>query len=393
LLILGFASMSSPQAKLDRWGQPPWQIDFAPAKQSLPEEADFAIVGAGFTGLAAAASLRLRAPHKSVVVVEAGRIGHGASGRTGGMVLAESAAGDLPGLGDVLAGLRQMMIELSRASGIPIAERAELALPGAWEIARHQKPRESSPIEWHDSGTLRVTNEVPGGTLNPGKMVESLARSAEKLGAVIVENARVDHILWGAGSELRFPGGKLRAKKILLATNALSLDLARMTEGTHPKLTLAAMTAPISEARVEALGLSQRKPFYTVDFPYLWGRLCPDNAIVWGAGLVNPPDQGSVEDIDISAGESAKMFASLERRIRHLKPGLEDLAFTHLWGGPIMFRESWKPIFSRHPDSDDGIAIGAFAGHGVALSSYLGTWAAEAMLGRRELPGWGKIEK
>jgi len=307
------------------------------------------------------------------------------------MVLAESAAGDLPGLGDVLAGLQRILAELSRASGVPVAEHAALALPGAWEIARHQRARENSPIEWHDSGTLRVTSEVPGGTLDPGKMVESLARAAEKLGAAIVEHARVDHILWGAGGELRFPGGKLRARKILLATNALSLDIAHMTEGTHPKLTLAALTAPISEARVEALGLSQRKPFYTVDFPYLWGRLCPDNSIVWGAGLVDPPDRGSVEDIDVTAGESAKMFASLERRIRHLKPGLEDLVFTHFWGGPIMFRENWKPIFWHHPESDDGIVIGAFAGHGVALSSYLGSWAAEAMLGQRRLPPWGRI--
>ena len=111
--------MPSPRAKLDRWGQPPWQIDFTPAKQSLPPSVDFAIVGAGFTGLAAAASLRLHAPDKSVVVLEAGRIGHGASGRTGGMALAESAAGDLPGLGDVLAGLQQILAELSRASACP----------------------------------------------------------------------------------------------------------------------------------------------------------------------------------------------------------------------------------------------------------------------------------
>lgn len=383
--------MSSSQAKLDRWGQPPWQIDFSPTKQSLPQEVDFAVVGAGFTGLAAAASLRLREPDKSVVILEAGRIGHGASGRTGGMALAESAAGDLPGLGDVLAGLQQILAELSRASGISIAERAEVTLPGAWEIAR-QRGRKDSPIEWNDSGTVRVTNEVPGGTLNPGKMVECLARAAEKLGAIIVEHARVDSVLWDSkGSELCFAGGRLRAKKILLATNALSLEIAHMTRGMHPKLTLAAMTAPISEARVEALGLSQRKPFYTVDFPYLWGRVCPDNSIVWGAGLVDAPHNGTLEDVDVSVDQSAKMFASLEQRIRHLKPGFEDLSFTHLWGGPIMFRENWTPVFSHHPESDDGIVIGAFAGHGVALSSYLGSWAAEAMLGRRDLPPWGRM--
>ena len=385
--------MSSPQAKLDRWGQPPWEIDFTPARPTLPHEADFAVVGAGFTGLAAAASLRLHAPERSVVVLEAGRIGHGASGRTGGMVLAESAAGDLPGLGDVLAGLQRILGELSRASGVPIAQCAELSLPGSWEIAR-KKAREDSPIEWDDSGTLRVSGHVPGGTLDPGKMVASLARTAEQLGAVVVENARIDHVVWsGSGGELRFAGGKLRARKILVATNAFSLEVSSMHGRAHPKLTLAAMTAPIAEERIEKLGLAEGKPFYTVDFPYLWGRVCPDHSIVWGAGLVTPPESGVVEEIDIASGESARMFASLERRIRHLKPGFDDLTFTHLWGGPILFRDNWTPVFSHHPESRDGIVLGAFAGHGVALSSYLGHWAAEAMLGRRDLPKWGRISE
>jgi glycine/D-amino acid oxidase-like deaminating enzyme len=96
-------------SKRDPWGQPPWQIDFSPAARSLPKSVDFAIIGGGFTGLAAAAWLVLVAPEKSVAVLEAGRIGAGASGRTGGMVLAESAAGDLPGLGDVLAGLTRIL--------------------------------------------------------------------------------------------------------------------------------------------------------------------------------------------------------------------------------------------------------------------------------------------
>src|SRR5579863_7611266 len=138
----------------DSWGKPPWKIEFTPPKQALPQEADFAVVGAGFAGLAAAAWLRLLAPKKSVVLLEAGRIGAGASGRTGGMVLSESAAGDLSGLGDVLEGLKKIIRRLGVDS--------DLSLPGAWEIARtgHAKPsdnarklRGKSPIEWHDSGT------------------------------------------------------------------------------------------------------------------------------------------------------------------------------------------------------------------------------------------------
>jgi monoamine oxidase len=59
----------SPSLVQYAWGQPPWEIDFSPSRQSLPNRVDFAIIGAGFTGLAAAAWLRLHAPEKSVVVL------------------------------------------------------------------------------------------------------------------------------------------------------------------------------------------------------------------------------------------------------------------------------------------------------------------------------------
>jgi glycine/D-amino acid oxidase-like deaminating enzyme len=381
----------SPSLLQNAWGRPPWRIDFSPTQHALPKSVDFAIIGGGFTGLAAAAWLRLLAPEKSVAVLEAGRIGAGASGRTGGMVLAESAAGDLPGLGDVLAGLTRILGELGRACGVLLTDTCELALPGAWEIAR-SSGFANSPISWSDSGTLRVVNEVPGGTVDPGRMVEGLARAAERLGAMLIEQTRVERVDWSAEAELQLAGGKLRAKKVLFATNGLSLDLSGLSDRAHPKLTLAASTAPLREEELKEIGLSQRKPFYTVDFPYLWGRVCRDNSIVWGAGLVGAADLGSVEQIDIAAAEPSRMFASLERRIRHLRPGLEKLSFTHRWGGPILFRDGWEPVFDLHPASANGIVLGAYAGHGVALSVYLGTWAAEILLGRRDLPKWGRLE-
>src|SRR5580700_4586035 len=101
----------NPESK-SSWGEPPWQIDFAPPPGRAPKSVDIAIIGAGFTGLAAAAWLRQFAPEKSVAVFEAARIGAGASGRTGGMALAETAAGNQPGLGDVLAGFRSILEEL-----------------------------------------------------------------------------------------------------------------------------------------------------------------------------------------------------------------------------------------------------------------------------------------
>jgi glycine/D-amino acid oxidase-like deaminating enzyme len=382
----------SLDSKRDPWGQPPWKIDFSPVRRPLPKSVDFAIVGGGFTGLAAAAWLRLLAPEKSVAVLEAGRIGSGASGRTGGMILSRTAADDLPGLGDVLAGLKKILRQLRVDS--------RLSSRGAWEIARSDRADKSdyghplhgrSPIAWRDSGVLRVVNVVPGGTLDPGKQVSGLAKAAERLGALIFENNKVLEIEWGASPVLQLARGNLPAGQVLLATNALAAELSGLSKLAHPKLTLAARTAPFSDKVIEAIGLSARKPFYTVDFPYLWGRVCADNSVVWGAGLVDPPQSGDLQEIDVAEGHAARMFASLEGRIQGLHPAIAKAKFTHRWGGPIAFRENWKPVFSRHPESRDAIVLGAFAGHGVSLSVYLGAWAAEALLGRRDLPAWGRI--
>jgi glycine/D-amino acid oxidase-like deaminating enzyme len=242
-----------------------------------------------------------------------------------------------------------------------------------------------------------VVQEVPGGTLDPGKLVSGLARTAESRGALIFENLPVARIDWSDRPELILAGNPagavaVRAGKILLATNALSLSLAGIAEGAHPRLTLAALTAPISDENLEAAGLAARKPFYTVDLPYLWGRVRADNSIIWGAGLVSAPDELDVARVDIERAESAEMFRALERRVRNLHPALRSVAFTHRWGGPILFREGWVPVFDWHPASRDAIVLGAYAGHGVALSSYLGAWAAEVLLGLQGLPSWGGLE-
>jgi glycine/D-amino acid oxidase-like deaminating enzyme len=369
-----------------RWGESPWKIDYAPKMHPFPQAADFAVVGGGFTGLAAAAWLRRLAPEKSVAVLEAGRIGAGASGRTGGIVLAETAAGDVPSLGDVLAGFQKIQRELN--------VECDLQLGGAWEIGR-AKSRKNSPIDWNDSGSLRVVKEVPGGTLDPGKLVGGLARAAEFAGAMIFENSLVERIGWPRGEKqplrIHSSAGELLADKILFATNALSLDLSGLVEGMHPRLTLAAMTAPLSDAQLATIGLASRKPFYTVDLPYLWGRLCRDNSIIWGAGLVSGPDEKNLSAVDVAAREARQMFATLERRVRALHPALGDAQFTRRWGGPILFRDSWTPVFDWHPSSMRAIALGAYAGHGVALSSYLGRWASEVLVGNRGLPNWGRI--
>lgn len=381
--------MHAPAKTEADWGDPPWTIDFAPPPARAPSEADFAVIGAGFTGLAAAAWLRRSDPSKSVALFEACRIGAGASGRTGGMALSESAAGDLPGLGDVLGGLEKIFEEF----GI----ECEISLPGALEIARTGNPLPDSRIDWTDSGRLHAVSAVPGGTLNPGKVVGGLARAAHERGALIVENARIAKIEWRERPVLHVDGkdhGPVRVGRILFATNALSLPLSAIDPNDMgARLTLAIATERLSQEALRALGLDDGKPFYTADLPYLWGRSCDDGSTIWGGGLVSAPGSGGLSAVSVHSPEAKARFASLENRVRGLHPVLKNVRFTHEWGGPILFRESLSPVFDWHSESKGkAIVLGAFAGHGVVLSSYLGCWAAEALLGRRDLPEWGKFK-
>ena len=366
------------------WGAPPWHIDFTVRSKPIPASVDFAIVGAGFTGLAAAAWLRRLAPEKSVAVFEADRIGAGASGRTGGMVLAETAAGDLPGLGDVLAGFKKILDALEI--------ECDLELPGAWEIAR-ERGIPHSPIEWEDSGTVHVIRKVPGGTLDPGKLVAGLARAANASRAQIFENSAVEKIEWHKRPVLSVAKKACVAGKVLLATNALSLDLTQLASRTHPKLTLAVLTEPLGKKQLDEIGLAGGHPFYTEDLPYLWGRRREDGSVIFGGGLVDADESHDLWRVDARQGNAQEFFQSIESRASCLHPALAGVRFTHRWGGPILFRENWRPVFMPHPQSENAIVLGAYAGHGVALSSYLGAWAAEASLGQRKLPPWGSIQK
>lgn len=390
--------------KTHPWGSPPWTVDFRPAAHPLPDQVDVAIVGGGFTGLSTAAWLRRLAPKKSVLVLEAASLGEGASGRTGGLALAQTAAGPLPELGDVLAGYKKILRTLH--------VDARLELPGAWELGR-SNPAKGSPISWNDSGNLQVVRTVPGGAVDPGKVVADLARAAEQAGAQIAERAEVRAVEYSNPPRLRVVRkvrGRVRQKEIcadqiLLATNAFSLELSDLHGATQPKLTLALATAPLTAAQLKALGLSSRHPFYTVDLPYLWGRLLESNGIVFGAGLVPMPDPiallfrkpgkdsqqfaaPNLYRFDVCKGEAAESFCRLEGRVHQLHPALKSVRITHRWAGPILFTEGMRPIFRRQPQSENVLVLAGYNGHGVALSVYLGQWAAEALLGTRPLPSW-----
>ena len=223
--------------------------------------------------------------------------------------------------------------------------------------------------------------------------MSGLARAAVSLGAVIAENCGVHKIEWTDPLTLHLARGRLRAKKILLATNALSLEISGLGKSAiQPKLTLAARTAPMSEKDLKKIGLGTRKPFYTIDFPYLWGRVCADRSIVWGAGLVDAPNSGELEDVDVSKGRGAEMFASFEKRVHALHPALAKARFTHKWGGLMASPRKVPSCVCASSRQCEWCGSRHICGPRRGLVVYLGTWAAEALLGRTTLPSWGRID-
>lgn len=401
---------------LPNWGKTPWRVSFRSKLTRLPEHVDIAIVGGGFTGLAAAAIAKRLAPKKSVLVLEANRIGNGSSARTGGMVLAETAAGNLPGLGDVLKGYKKILRDLRI--------EADLEMPGVWEIARGTRsmdgkpvhPLPNSPIQWSDSGEVRAVKKVPGGSVNPGKVASGLAHAAMKAGAHIAENARVVGIEIGKPLRMqviykhrgRTQQKTITADQVLQCTNAGKIP-GQSLDG-ESKLTFAIATAPLTKKQLAALGMNSGRPFYTVDIPYLWGRLFQTRSfrvktrskkvgMIFGSGLVPAFDESlptanskelwsGLEKESVLRGPSLQRLKTLEQRVRNLHPALNKIRITHRWCGPILITQGFVPVFRHHPKSKNLVLLGGYSGHGVAQSVYLGKWAAHALLGKRKLPNW-----
>lgn len=354
------------------WGEPPWQTLSLPAAP-LPERADVVVVGAGFTGLAAA--FRLARAGARVAVLDAGQPGSGASGRTGGIVLEGTAAGALAGTASCIPALRRLVHD----AGID----CDLQLEGCHEIAhRHGPEPPAGPLAWRDADAwLGVEGEVAGGTLDPGSLVAGLVRAALDAGASIHPGVRV-----------RALPPEPACDAVLLATGAYASEagLVDPPQGFRSALTLALCTTALGRPELDALGLGDGRPFYTTDRPYLWGRILRDGRVVFGAGLVAARG-GVLDGIDLNAGEAAERSCSLEARVRGLHPVLEAVGIERRWGGPVSFREGALPILARHPVHDRTIVAGAYAGHGVALSARVAELAAHALLQGAALPAWGGI--
>jgi gamma-glutamylputrescine oxidase len=362
------------------WGEPVWSFPIPVTPLPLPDDlhVDVAVVGAGFTGLATAHYVLQGTPGLRLAVFEAREVGAGASGRTGGLVLEDTAEGPLPGVDHCVATLQELVDTQGLACDLHVA--------GCWEIGRHGG-HPDSPIQWADHGTLQVVHFIPGGAFDPRKFLAGMTTAVEQAGGQIFEQSPVTGLDATAPGGVRLEvGGKVVfAERVVFGTNAFCLALLGLDDRAGAVHTIAVATESLPDTAFEAMGWGSRTPFYTLDLPYLWGRVTVEGRLVIGAGLIG---RGDVENTRVDSPEARSLFDSLERRIRGLHPALHQVRFTNRWMGPICFTNNHKPIITSLDKDRRVLVATGYSGHGVALSARVGKLLAEVLAGRTELPEW-----
>jgi gamma-glutamylputrescine oxidase len=364
------------------WGETPWQASALPPTPPVRRNPDVAIVGGGLTGISAALHLARRGVR--AVVFEAGLIGDGASGRTGGIVLEGIATGVRQGAEDCVPALERLVTDL----GI----KCDLRLPGCWEI-EHRRGHGAEALPWQDEGSpIRIARTVNGGTVDPRALLIGLARAAVDAGAVIHERSAIKRIILQDGPALESDNGVIRARYVVVAVNAWTGALVSDLPLIHSALTFACATEALDDATLREIGLAERIPFYTADLPYLWGRAINDGRVVFGAGLKYGAPQG-LEQVDVGEGDSRAILARLEMRVRGLHPAMAKVRIVSRWAGPIAFTEDAVPLLGSHPKLPALMVAGAYAGHGVAFSVRAGALMASAIVDSQPLPAWGTLRR
>ncbi|MBI3764642.1 MAG: FAD-binding oxidoreductase [Chloroflexi bacterium] len=363
-----------------------------------PVRVDVAVVGGGYTGLSAARTLAKRGA--KVAVLEAQTIGWGASSRNGGMVL----TGLKVGASTLIAGygletarrlfaasvasidcveqiIRQEAIDcdFSRSGHLDLAFK-----PAHFKAFAHHV--ELIAREFNHSVRLVPKSELRGeigsdlyygglvdetsAGLNPVRYVAGLARAAEKAGAELHEWTPAERVAReSSGFRITTPRGELRAGEVFFATNGYtgsavpSLQKRIIPIGSY---IIATETLPDDLAR--EVSPRNRMMFDTKNYLYYF-RLTPDRRMLFGgrAGFV-PATPDTVR-------ESAEI---LRRAMLSVYPQLRDVKVEYAWGGTLGFTFDRLP----HAGKIDGLhyAMG-YAGHGVAMATYLGAKMAEIILG------------
>lgn len=314
---------------------------------------DLVVIGGGYSGLWTALLAKERDPDRTVLLVEAGRIGWAASGRNGGFCSASLTHGESNGLdrfpaefatlqrlgAENLDGIEKAVARhgidcgFARTGELRVAtepyQLAEMRAAGLDVLDATAVRRElDSPTYlggvWDRDGTAVV---------DPARLVWGLADACESLGVRIVEKTRATGIRRVRGGvEVGTTGGTVTARQVALGTNVFPNLLRRLRPFIVPVYDYALATEPLSSAQLASIGWHNRQGVGDSANQFHYYRLTDDNRIVWGGydaiyhfgRSLRPRHDQRPATFDLLAEQ---FFATF--------PQLEGLRFTHRWGGAI----------------------------------------------------------
>ncbi len=382
-------------------GVPPVSV----ARADLPERADVAIIGGGYTGLAAARALALVGA--SVVVLERETIGWGASGRNGGMVLPGYKT-DLPvlirrlGLERTRALFRDTVDAIGFVESLVRDEHIDCGWARTGHVTLAAKPAHLAGLEESQRllerdfgyatellGPERIGEEIGSaryhgglldplaGGLQPAAYVSGLAAAATRAGAVLLEHAEVQGFSRnGGGFRIETGRGALEAGDLLVATNGYTDRLYPwLSRRVVPVGSYIIATEPLSPDLQRRLVPRGRMLSDTKNLLYYF-RLSGEGRMVFGGRAAFSP----------TALEECR--AILRRGMIEVYPELSAARIEFAWGGTLGFTLDQMPHAGRHEGL--GYALG-YGGHGVALASWLGDRIGRAMAGGAEWPELASI--
>lgn len=368
-------------------------------------QVDVCIIGGGFTGLSTAIHLKEKAPSMRVALLESETIGHGASGRNAGFSMR------LFGVSLEITRLRhgkksskeanEYMIDavnylenLIKKYGIDCDYKKE----GMITVASNKKELKNlrkemklavdlgfEGLRWLDQEETRkfvnsrtylaaIYDEYCA-LLNPAKLVRGLAKVAKDLGVEIYENSKVKDID-EKKTIVRTKDYKVKADKIVIATNAYSSFYPKLDRRQIPIYTYITLTEPLSEKQLQSLNWEKRVGIEDARNFLHYYRLTPDNRLLLG-GSEALYYYGSPLDQD----RNESMNKILQRDLLKIFPQLEGINFTHHWGGPISATLDFIPSIGYI--NDNILYSMGCMGHGVSLTNYNGLTLAEILLAEK----------
>jgi glycine/D-amino acid oxidase-like deaminating enzyme len=373
-----------------------------PAREPCPPlrgvaEADLCIVGGGFTGLWAALHAKADDPDRDVVLLEAGTIGCGASGRNGGFLIGSLTHGLENGLarfGDEIEVLERLGRE-NLAGLVADLERhgidCDLEMTGELtpSIAAYQDEwaaetaslcgRFGYDVEvFPDAATMQAEVDSPlyrggawvkdaGGVLDPAKLAIGLFEAALRAGVRVHEGTAVVSLAEdGDRIVVRTTAGTLTARRVLLGTSAYPSPVREIRRYVAPVYDYALMSEPLDAAQRRSLGWARRQGIGDGGNRFHYYRLSADDRILWGGFDAVYRTGGPVRpDLD----DHDPTFARLVQNFRVTFPQLEGLRFTHRWGGAIDTCSRFSVFFGTTLGGRVAYATG-YTGLGVAATRF-----------------------